>query len=146
MAVELARLLRGEIDVRDFPWLDPTERRALGALGMSMLEAGRAGDAQAAFSVLADLEPEHPLHHLMMGHASALADEVSEAFKAFGRAIRLSAQDPEARAVAREAFLARGDLLLRLGRVVQARADLADAAERMDDPARRSSIEAFLAG
>jgi hypothetical protein len=34
---------------------------------------------------------------------------------------------------------------LRLGRVVEARADLADAATRMTDPARRRSIEAFLA-
>ena len=36
-------------------------------------------------------------------------------------------------------------LLLRLGRTVEARADLADAAQRMRDPMRRRSIEAFLA-
>lgn len=145
VAVELAKLIRGEFQVRDFPWLDVSERKALGAFGMSMLEAAKAKEAKAAFSVLADLEPEQAVHHLMIGHASALEDEVQEAFEAFGKAIHLSAADERNREVASEAFLARGDLLLRLGRVVEARADLADAANRMSDPARRRSIEAFLA-
>lgn len=145
MALELARLIRGEVEVRDFPWLAPEERRSLGVFGMSMLEAARAKEAKAAFSVLADLEPDLAVHHLMMGHASALEDDVPDAFEAFGRAIALSAADERNREVASEAFLARGDLLLRIGRVVEARADLADAAQRMPDPARRRSIEAFLA-
>lgn len=145
VAAELARLIRGELDVRDFPWLDASERKSLGALGMSMLESGRAEVAKAAFQVLTDLEPEHATHHLMLGHAAALGDEVPEAFEAFGRAIGLAASDGDSKDVASEAFLARGDLLLRLGRVVEARADLADAATRMTDPARRRSIEAFLA-
>ncbi len=33
VARDLARLIRGEIEVRDFPWLSDKERRALGALG-----------------------------------------------------------------------------------------------------------------
>jgi hypothetical protein len=144
VAKDLARLIRGEIDVRDFPWLSNEERRALGALGMSMLKGGKADVARAAFGVLVDLEPDNPVHHLMFGHAVALAEEVQDAFNSFGRAIQLAAQDESHQEVASEAFLARGDLLLRLGRTVEARADLADAATRMTDPARRKSIEAFL--
>ncbi len=145
VATELARLLRGELEVRDFPWLDPEERKALGALGMSMLGSGRADAAAAAFRVLTDLEPDQGVHHLMVGHACALGDEVQAAFEAFSRAIALCASRPEGESVASEAFLARGDLLLRLGRVVEARADLADAASRMRDAGRRRSLEAFLA-
>lgn len=145
VAQQLARLIRGEIDVRDFPWLSEQERRALGALGMSMLKSGKPDVAKAAFGVLIDLEPEAAVHHLMLGHAAALGDEVHEAFQAFCRAIALAAQDERNKEVASEAFLARGDLLLRLGRIVEARADLADAATRMSDPVRRRSIEAFLA-
>lgn len=145
VAADLARLIRGELEARDFPWLDPSERRALGAFGMSMLSQGRAEMARAAFTVLSDLEPERAVHHLMLGHAAALADQVPDAFSAFGRAIALSAADSGNKDVASEAFLARGDLLLRLGRLVEARADLADAANRMSDPARKRSIEAFLA-
>lgn len=145
VALQLARLIRGEIEVRDFPWLSDQERRALGALGMSMLRSGKADVAQAAFGVLIDLEPEAAVHHLMFGHASALAEEVQTAFKSFGQAISLSALDERNAEVASEAFLARGDLLLRLGRTVEARADLADAAVRMADPVRKRSIEAFLA-
>jgi CubicO group peptidase (beta-lactamase class C family) len=145
VARDLARLIRGEIEVRDFPWLSDKERRALGALGMSMLRTGKAALAKAAFGVLIDLEPDSAVHHLMFGHASALGDEVQNAFRSFGRAISLVAMDERNREVASEAFLARGDLLLRLGRTVEARADLADAATRMSDPARRRSIEVFLA-
>ncbi len=145
VARNLARLIRGEIEVREFPWLSGQERRALGALGMSMLRSGRAEIARAVFGVLIDLEPEAAVHHLMLGHAAALADEVHQAFQSFCRAIALAAQDARNREVASEAFLARGDLLLRLGRTVEARADLADAATRMSDPVRRRSIEAFLA-
>lgn len=145
VADELARLIRGELEIREFPWLDPEQRRALGSMGMSMLEAGRAKEARAAFAVLVDLEPENALNHLMLGHAAGLEDDVPSAFEAFGQAIHLSAAESRQRSVASEAFLARGDLLLRLGRLVEARADLADAATRMTDPVRRRSIETFLA-
>ena len=128
MARELARLIRGEIEPRDFPWLSEKERRALGALGMSMLKSGKPDVAQAAFGVLIDLEPDAAVHHL-----------------SFGRAREIAAQDKRQAEAASEAFLARGDLLLRLGRMVEARADLADAAQRMSDPNRKRSIEAFLA-
>lgn len=145
VARDLARLIRGDIEVRDFPWLSEKERRALGALGMSTLRSGKAGVAKAAFGVLIDLEPDVAVHHLMFGHAAALGDEVQAAFRSFGKAISLTAADTRNREVASEAFLARGDLLLRLGRTVEARADLADAATRMSDPVRKRSIEAFLA-
>lgn len=145
VARDLARLIRGDIEVRDFPWLSEKERRALGALGMSMLRSGKAEVAKAAFGVLVDLEPDAAVHHLMYGHAAALADEVQIAFRSFGKAISLVAADERNLEVASEAFLARGDLLLRLGRTVEARADMADAATRMKDPSRRRSIEAFLA-
>ncbi|MEL7369943.1 MAG: hypothetical protein AAFN74_13575 [Myxococcota bacterium] len=145
VARDLARLIRGEIDVRDFPWLSPQERRGLGALGMSMMRSGRGNVAKAAFGVLIDLEPNNPVHRLMWGHSAALADEVQDAYRAFTKAIWLSAMDEDRNEVASEAFLARGDLLLRLGRTIEARADLADAANRMSDTVRRKSIEAFLA-
>lgn len=145
VAKDLAQLIRGEIDVRDFPWLTEKERRALGALGMSMMKSGKADVAKAAFGVLIDLEPDDAVHRLMFGHACALSDEVQEAFVSFGKAINLASQDSKSDEVASEAFLARGDLLLRLGRTVEARADLADAATRMADPVRKRSLEAFLA-
>ena len=72
VAKELARLIRGEIDFRDFPWLTPQERRALGALGMAMLKAAKPEIARAAFGVLIDLEPEQPVHYLMYGPMAAL--------------------------------------------------------------------------
>ncbi|MCB9655690.1 MAG: hypothetical protein H6729_16320 [Deltaproteobacteria bacterium] len=145
VARELSRLIAGEIEVRDFPWLSNYERRALGALGMSMLKAGKFEVAMAAFRVLIDLEPDIAVHHLMSGHSAVLADDVPGAFSHFGRAIALSSQDERNRDVAAEAFLARGDLLLRIGRTVEARADLADALVRLTDPVRRRSIEVFLA-
>ena len=145
VANELARLIRGEIEFRDFPWLSPQERRALGALGMAMLKAARPEPAKAAFGVLIDLEPEMAVHYLMYGHSAALAECVEEAFDYFGKSIRLAAADQDHQDVAAEAFLARGELLLRIGRTVEARADLADACTRVKDPARRRSIEAYLA-
>lgn len=145
VARELARLIRGEIDFREFPWLSSKERRALGALGMAMIKAAKPDVARAAFGVLIDLEPEQPVHYLMFGHASALADKVADAFEYFGKTIALTAKETRAREVAAEAFLARGELLLRVGRVVEARADLADACSRIDDPVRRRSIEVYLA-
>ena len=145
VARDLARLIRGEIDVRDFPWLTTQERQGLGALGLSMMRGGRPAVAKAAFGVLIDLEPDNPVHRLMWGHAAALTDEVQDAFRAFTKAIQLAASDERHYEAASEAFLARGDLLLRLGRTVEARADLADAANRMKDPVRRRSIEVFLA-
>lgn len=145
LAVDLARMLRGELSPDDFPWLSRQERQALGALGLSQLRAGRAPVAQAVFGLLAEFEPKNPTHHLMLGHAAAQAEQVKAAYQAFGRAIRRSAADQARYAVAAEAFLARGDLLLRLGRTVEARADLADAAVRLEDPARRRTLETFLA-
>jgi tetratricopeptide (TPR) repeat protein len=145
LAQELARLIRGEIDFRDFPWLASEERRALGALGMAMLKSAKADAARAAFGVLIDLEPDEPVHHLMYAHACSLADIIDEAFRYFGKTISLALQNEAALDVAAEAFLGRGELLLKLGRTVEARADLADAATRLDDPVRIRAIEAYLA-
>ena len=145
VAQELARLIRGEIDFRDFPWLSPQERRALGALGMAMLKSAKADLARAAFGVLIDLEPEVSVHYLMYGHAASLGNNVPTAFEYFGKSIRLAAGDENNQDVAAEAFLARGELLLRLGRTIEARADLADACSRVRDPVRRKAIEAYLA-
>ncbi len=145
VAQELARLIRGEIDFRDFPWLSPQERRALGSLGMAMLKSNKAEPARAAFGVLIDLEPEVAVHYLMYAHSAALAHAIEDAFEYFGTAIQLAVTDDEAQDVAAEAFLGRGELLLRLGRTVEARADLADACDRVRDPTRRRSIEAYLA-
>jgi tetratricopeptide (TPR) repeat protein len=145
VARELARLIRGEIAFRDFPWLAPQERRALGALGMAMLRGAKADIAKAAFGVLIDLEPEQAVHYLMYGHSASLGGHIEEAFEYFGKAIQLATQDSETKDVAAEAFLARGELLLRMGRTVEARADLADACSRVADPARKRSIEAYLA-
>jgi tetratricopeptide (TPR) repeat protein len=145
VARDLARLIKGEIDVREFPWLTDQERRALGALGMSMLKAAKPDVARAAFGVLIDLEPDVAVHYLMYGHAAALGERMEEAFEHFGKAIKLAARDEKNQDVASEAFLARGELLLRIGRAVEARADLADALTRMVDPVRKRSIEAFLA-
>lgn len=145
VARDLGRLIRGEIEVRDFPWLTDQERRSLGALGMSMLKAAKPDVARAAFGVLIDLEPDIAVHYLMYGHAVALLDRVEEAFEHFGKAIKLAARDDRNQDVASEAFLARGELLLRIGRSVEARADLADALTRMGDPVRKRSIETFLA-
>lgn len=145
VAHELARLIRGEIDFRDFPWLSPHERRALGALGLAMLKSARAEPARAAFGVLIDLEPEVAVHYLMYAHSAALANAIEDAFEYFGKAIQLAVADETVQDVAAEAFLGRGELLLRLGRTVEARADLADACDRVKDKARRRSIEAYLA-
>lgn len=146
LARELARLIRGEIDFRDFPWLSEAERRALGQLGMAMLKAAKPDAARAAFGVLIDLEPDEPVHHLMYAHACAYADDVAGAFEHFGKAISLALQGDDVMEVAAEAFLGRGELLLRLGRTVEARADLADAATRSEDPDRIRAIQAYLAG
>jgi Tfp pilus assembly protein PilF len=145
VAENLARLIRGDIDVRDFPWLSDRERRALATLGISTLRAGKYSVAKAAFRVLIDLEPEVPAHYLMHGHAATLMGDTGAAFHSFTRAIRFAMRDDGAREVAAEAFLARGDLLLKTGRMVEARADFADALHRIDDPARRKTIEAYLA-
>lgn len=139
------RLLRGEITVRDFPWLNEDEKRAVGAFGMSLLEAGQAESARRVFEILVDLEPDVAVHPLMIGHAYLLEMRYPDAFRAFGQAITLSAGDADNQEVASEALLARGDLLLRIGRVVEARADLADAATRMAPGPRRRSLEVFLA-
>lgn len=145
LASELAKLLKGEIDFRDFPWLSAPERRALGRIGMAMLDSGKSKAAQAAFGVLIDLEPEQPAHYLMYAHAAALAEDLPEAFEYFGKSIEIAVRTQDFHDVAAEAFLGRGELLLRIGRTVEARADLADAATRIDDEARKKSIEAYLA-
>lgn len=145
LASELAKLLRGEIDFRDFPWLSPPERRALGRIGMAMLDSGKSKAAQAAFGVLIDLEPEQPAHYLMYAHAAALSEDLAEAFDYFGKTIEIAVKTEDFQDVAAEAFLGRGELLLRIGRTVEARADLADAATRIEDEARKKSIEAYLA-
>jgi tetratricopeptide (TPR) repeat protein len=145
LASELAKLLKGEIDFRDFPWLSPQERRTLGRIGMAMLDSGKPKGAQAAFGVLIDLEPEQPAHYLMYAHSASLAEDLPEAFDYFGKSIEIALRVQDFHDVAAEAFLGRGELLLRIGRTVEARADLADAATRLKDDARKKSIEAYLA-
>lgn len=144
-AVQLGRLIRGEIEPREFPWLEPEERKALASLALARMKAGKAREARAAFRVLVDLDPDQAVYHLMLGQAAALEEDVAAAFESFGQAIYLSTPHQRLKKIAAEAFLARGDLLLRLERIVEAKADLADAAQRMDNPVRRRSIEAFLA-
>ena len=57
VARDLARLIKGEIEVRDFPWLTDQERRALGAL-CENLEA-------------LNLDERLALCHSLLGHLAA---------------------------------------------------------------------------
>lgn len=145
LAAELARLITGERPLQGFPWLSSNEQLAVAALGKSALQGGRAEVAQAAYAVLTWLSPEEPLNHLMLGHAKAHLHDLSGAYVAFGQAIQVALRAPAETPVAGEALLARGDLLLRLGRRVEARADLADALLRIADPSRSQRLSAFLA-
>ena len=116
-----------------------------------VLEIGRDADAEeierAYALTCAAYSPEGlAVYSVYDDHdAAAIRDRVEEAFESFGKSIRLSAPNEDYQDVAAEAFLARGELLLRLGRMVEARADLADACSRISDPTRRRAIEAYLA-
>lgn len=144
-AKQLAAMIRGETPVTAGAFIAKDERRQLGRVGMQALEDKRADVAKAAFGVLIDVEPGEAAHHLMHAHACVLSNEPRDAYAAFSKAMTLAQAPGADRSVAGEAWLGRGELLLRLDCLLDARADLCEAYALITDPARKQSLGSFLA-
>jgi hypothetical protein len=148
IAPRLARWMRGEVEPHEASLLatlmDGPRRREMGRLGMTAINEGRGGDAKAAFGLLTQIEPDIPVHRLMYAHACLIEDAPREAYVAFSESIALADPDGPHRGVAAEAWLGRADLMFRLGRVLDARADLCEALALAVDPVRRQALADHL--
>jgi len=71
--------------------LDPNHVGTLGILGLLLHGQGRYGEAEAAYTRLAELEPQQALHWMNVGTARRCAGRLDEALSAFARAAALGA-------------------------------------------------------
>ena len=91
--------------------------------GVALDAIGRQNEAEDAFSLAAELAARGPLAHLAwlnLARLRAAGDQQQAAVAAFERAAVVAEDDRQARA---DAFLARGNALIRWGRYVEADAD-----------------------
>ena len=128
--------------------------KRLGARAFAHLKNKTAALARPMFSLLVELDPEAPMHHLMEAHAYVQQDSVREAAKSFTLAIDLATSGDTQPDIASEAFLGRGDLLWRVEQTGTAKVDLSEAASSdfsqavawQNDPARREQLLSALKG
>ena len=125
----LPRLLRGDVSPGQAVGLDAEQTAALMKTGHTLFEHGRLDSARDIFAGLAVLDPGNAYVHGMLGAISQQAGDWNAAIAHYGRCLELSPDDPQA-------WVNRGEILLRAGQLDPAVADLKEAILR--DPAGRN--------
>jgi tetratricopeptide (TPR) repeat protein len=115
-----AKVLNGEMTFREFFAVSGPEMLQSAMLGFHMYEAGKYADAEAIFEGLAALDPNESYYQTALGAVFLAQEEFEKALTAFDQAIKINSKD-------NAAFVNRGEVHLRMGKVLEAAQDFQSA-------------------
>lgn len=114
--------LKGELSLRELTALSGPEMLQMAIIGFRMYEQGRYNEAKTIFQGLVTLDPKEAYYLTALGAVFLAEDDLDEAKKYLDLAV--AANDKEI-----AAFVNRGEVHLRQGRVLEAAQDFMKAVE-----------------
>ncbi len=118
----LKRFLDGEITAKDLHQLNSMQLLKMAMRGFQQYEQGRYPEAQAIFEMLVDVEPAEPYYRIALGSVFMAQEDLDRAEFCFNEAIRLKTTEVSA-------YVNRGEVFLRKGKVLEAAYDFKKAVE-----------------
>lgn len=114
---ELDKLLAGEATLRSLGEVTNAQLAEIAETGHSMLTSGKSKEAKVIFTGLVAIEPREPYFRVMLGYAFMMEENWVRAEEVFSEAIEINPNDANA-------WVSRGEVRLRLGRLDDAEKDL----------------------
>lgn len=130
-----ARFMQGKITWAELTRTSMAQLYALADLGYNLFEQAKYEEARKIFSGLAAFNPYDPYFHAVLGSIFAKQDQMDAALREYGLAIQLDAGDPQV-------FVNRAEVLISLGRLEEAIADLKRAIDADPQGDHPSSLRA----
>ena len=118
----IRKFLLGELSARDFNEFTGPQMLKLAVMGFTQYEQGRYPEAQAIFESLIFLDPKEAYYQIALGAVFLAQEDLELAEKALSVAIALNTTEVAA-------FVNRGEVFLRTGRIVLAAKDFKRAVE-----------------
>ncbi len=118
----IRKFLVGEMSGREFNELTGPQMLKLAVMGFTQYEQGRYPEAQAIFESLVFLDPKEAYYQIALGAVFLAQEDLELAEKALSVAIALNTTEVAA-------FVNRGEVYLRTGRIVLAAKDFKRAVE-----------------
>lgn len=114
--------LRGEITLQQLTAISGPEMLQMAILGFRMYEQGRYSDAKTVFHGLVTLDPQESYYLTALGAVYLAEDDFDEALRFLNDSIRVNPKELAA-------FVNRGEVYLRMGKVLEAAQDFVKAVE-----------------
>ncbi len=116
------QFLLGHLSGKEYNQVSPAQMLKMAVMGFTQYEQGRYPEAQAIFEALVFLDPTEPYYRIALGAAFLVQDELDLALTSLTAAITL-------KTVEVAAFVNRGEVHLRLGKIAEAAKDFKRAVE-----------------
>jgi tetratricopeptide (TPR) repeat protein len=123
--------VRGDITLQQLNAIAGPEMLQVAVIGFSMYEQGRYDEAGTVFKGLCSLDPNEAYYRTVLGAVHLAQDDLDSAEACFNGAIHLDDKDLAA-------YVNRGEVHLRKGRVIDAANDLQKAVDL--DPANKNPL------
>ncbi len=118
----VARWIKGEITMQELHAISGPEMLEMAMSAFALYEQGKYKDAKAIFRGLANLDPSEAYYATALGAVSLAEENLDEAKRLFDEAIRLNKDELPA-------YVNRGEVYLRQGKVAEAAMDFKKAVE-----------------
>lgn len=118
----IRQFLTGEISGREFNELTGPQMLKMAVMGFTQYEQGRYPEAQAIFESLVFLDPKEAYYQIALGAVFLAQEDLERAERALSMAIGMGSSEVAA-------FVNRGEVYLRTGRIVLAAKDFKKAVE-----------------
>jgi tetratricopeptide (TPR) repeat protein len=123
--------MRGDMSLKDLHALSGPEMLEMAVIGFNMYEQGKYEEARVIFEGLTSLDPKEPYYVTALGAVHLARENLDTAMNCFNRAISLNAKEIAA-------FVNRGEVYLRQGKVMEAAQDFKTAVDL--DPTGKNQL------
>ncbi len=129
------RLINGEMTIGEFVGLSGQTLYAIANVGHQMLQTGKLDTAMDIFKGLVAASPYDSVFHTQLATVYAAKEEFEDAIASYSQALQLNKANVDALA-------GRGEMFLRLEKIIEALPDLKSAIEADPEARRPSSVRA----
>jgi Flp pilus assembly protein TadD len=127
------KYMKGELTLRELMAYNAPEMLQMAIMGFQLYEQGKYQEARTIFHGLCDLEPKEAYYRIALGAIFLAEDNLENAEGCLNQAIKINPKELAA-------YVNRGEVYLKLGRVLEAAQDFKKATEL--DPQNKDPLTA----